>query len=382
MHCTRILMGLAGLVAMVSPSSGSDGLRIDSYTVDGGTSVLTFAGVPTAVVYVAESALSPTGGWQTAQAARAPAGQLSVHMNGQPTCFYRVVAGVTNRAAPEPAGMVMIPAGGFQMGESLGDGSIDELPVHTVNVSAFYINRTEVTWAKWQEVRTWAATNSYDIGAVGWGKASNHPVQMVNWYDAVKWCNARSQMESKTACYTRGGITYKAGEYDDIACNWAASGYRLPTEAEWEKAARGGPAGQRFPWGAGINHGYANYWANGSAYTYDTSPYTAYTYHPAYDDVPMPYTSPVGPFTPNGHGLYDMAGNVMEWCWDWYDSTYYGSSPGSNPDGPAEGSSRVYRGGSWNKGAYNCRAACRYLKDPANRFLDCGFRTVLPPGQP
>ncbi|MDD5708794.1 MAG: SUMF1/EgtB/PvdO family nonheme iron enzyme, partial [Kiritimatiellae bacterium] len=351
MHPTRILMGLAVLAAVTSLSSWADGLLVEGYTVEGGTSVLTFVNVPTAVVYVVESALSPAGEWQTAQAARAPVGQLSVEMNGQPVCFHRIVAGVTNSVTPEPDGMVLIPAGSFQMGDNLGDGRSEELPVHTVYVSAFYMDRTEVTWAKWQEVRTWAETNEYDIGTTGAAKGSTHPVYNLNWYGVVKWCNARSQMEGKATCYTRGGNIYRTGEYDDIVCNWSAPGYRLPTEAEWEKAARGGFSGKRFPWGDTIDHtraNYQSYWKNGApVYCYDLG---YYGYDTRYATGDYPYTSPVASFAANGYGLHDMSGSLMEWCWDWFDD--YPSGSVSNPRGPLSpsgywGSARVVRDGIW-----------------------------------
>jgi len=272
-----------------------------------------------------------------------------------------------------PEGMALIPAGIFQMGDNL-DGSTSAQPVHTVYVGAFYMDKTEVTWAKWQEVRTWAAANGYDIGSVGSGKADSHPVHSVNWYDCVKWLNARSQMEGLTACYRRGGAVYKAGEYDDITCDWSVNGYRLSTEAEWEKAARGGLSGKRFPWGDTIQHCRANYYSS-TSYSYDTSPTRGY--HPTFNDAVYPCTSPAGAFSPNGYGLYDMAGNVWEWCWDWYGSTYYSSSPGSDPRGPSSGACRVSRGGGWNGGAGLCRSAYRYgYGPPASRGSFLGFRPV------
>jgi len=278
-----------------------------------------------------------------------------------------------------PTGMTLVPAGSFQMGDTLDDGGEGELPVHTVFLKAFYLDKTEVTWAKWLEVREWAVTNSYDLETVGEGKTESHPVQSVNWYDCVKWCNARSEKEGRTPCYTRGGSTYKTGEYDDIICNWSAQGYRLPTEAEWEKAARGGREGNRFPWGDTISHSNANYYAMSSMQWYDTNGTDGY--HPSYSYESLPYTSPAGSFAPNGYGLYDMAGNVFEWCSDWYGDTYYGTSPSSDPTGPGEGSYRLIRGCSWNYDANGCRAAARGYDDPHLRDFNYGVRAVLQLGQ-
>ena len=297
--------------------------------------------------------------------------------------FSTVRVSVTASDDTVPAGMALIPAGSFTMGDTLSEGSSSELPLHTVYVSAFYMDRTEVTKALWDDVYNWAITHGYsfDAGSLGLGKASTHPVQTVSWYDCVKWCNARSEKEGRTwAYYTNAAQTavYRSGQINvsNTWVNWNV-GYRLPTEAEWEKAARGGASGHRFPWSDAetITHSRANYYSS-TSYAYDTSPTRGY--HPTFTGV-TPYTSPAGYFAPNGYGLYDMEGNVAEWCWDWYSSTYYNPSPGSDPRGPTSGSDRVFRGDDWANRANRCRSAFRFAV--MGRSNGLGFRSVLPPGQ-
>jgi formylglycine-generating enzyme required for sulfatase activity len=255
---------------------------------------------------------------------------------------------------PVPEDFVLIPSGSFEMGDSFNEGEADELPVHTVYISAFYAQRTEVTKAQWDDVAGWAEMHSYDIHpASGWGKAANHPVCFVSWLECVKYANAKSEREGLTPVYTAGGSVFRTGE-SEPEINYAANGYRLPTEAEWEKAARGGLSGRRFPWGDEISHSQANYWSS-SSYFYDISPTRGY--HPTYNDGVRPYTSPVASFAENGYGLYDMAGNVWEWCGDWYSSSYYSTSPTTDPTGPSSSTARVYRGGG---DAFGCRVSARY----------------------
>jgi len=286
------------------------------------------------------------------------------------------------RVVLDPDRMALIPGGEFAMGDAWGDGEPHERPVHSVRVSAFFMDRTEVTHALWVEVAQWGAAHGYQFDGSGWAKASNHPATMVSWHDAVKWCNARSEMEGRAwAYYTDRSLSqpYRAGSVDlaNNCVQWDA-GYHLPTEAEWERAAQGGAPGRRFPWGQTITHSHANYYSSAS-YEYDTSPTRGY--HPAWGIGALPHTSPVGSFPPNRYGLFDMAGNVREWCWDRFAGDYYAASPQIDPRGPAAGEHRVPRGGNWNGNAVNCRVARRtpdFWPDHQSSFV--GFRTVLPCG--
>jgi len=281
-----------------------------------------------------------------------------------------------------PEGMAAIPGGSFLMGNALsatGDGNAyNEEPVHTVTIGAFYMDRYEVTKRSWDEVRAWGLTHGYTDLPEGSGQAADHPVQAINWFAALKWCNARSEMEGFPVCYTVSNLVYLTGQ-NEADCDWTAAGYRLPTEAEWERAARGGTAGTRFPWidSDTVQHTRANYQSS-DQFSYDTS--ATRGYHPATTNGAQPYTRPVGSFAPNGYGLYDLAGNVWEWCWDWYDSGYYHYSSDTNPHGPAGGSDRMIRGGSWANYADNCRVADRYIVNPATPISNVGFRTVRPRG--
>ena len=274
--------------------------------------------------------------------------------------------------APPPPGMVLIPAGAFTMGDTL-DGMGDAGPISTT-VSAFYMDVNLVSLSQWQSVYYWATNQGYRFVNVGAGKAANHPVQTVKWYDCVKWCNARSQQAGRMPVYyTDAAFTqvYTNDEPPTLYPHWTASGYRLPTEAEWEKAARGGLSGQRFPWGNVINQNLANYYGATGNFSYDLGPNG---YNPIWNVGGAPLTSPIGSFAANGYGLNDMAGNVSQWCWDWYATSYAG---GSNPHGPAGPLGyRVLRGGSWNFLADFARCAYRNYNYPNYAYNPAGFRCV------
>jgi len=173
----------------------------------------------------------------------------------------------------------------------------------------------------------------------------HHPVVYVTWYGAALYCNYLSTVNGRTPCY----------DETTFACDFTADGFRLPTEAEWEYASRGGEHSPyyQYPWGSDtITSADANY------------------------DYNINTTVDVGSYAANGYGLYDMAGNVWEWCNDWYDSGYYSNSSSTNPTGPVSGSNRVIRGGGWIFSAISLRCAHRFNYSPSNASISFGFRVL------
>ncbi len=306
------------------------------------------------------------------------------------------------RVYANDSGLVLIPPGSYLRGnfvasQGSGDPDITDAPQYPVYVSAFLMDSTPVTGGRWNLVKEgYADAHGYVFEDAGSFKAPDHPVQTVNWLDAVKWCNARSEMEGATPVYYTDG-TYSTVLRTGTAASTiphvkpGANGYRLPTEAEWEKAARGGLTSTRFPqlyfpypfydpsFFDVITTSHANYYGEPNAFSYDGGPngYNSYyaTGSPPYT-TPSPNTTiPQVRFYPNTYGLYDMAGNVFEWCGDWYGTTYY--APGqSDPQGPSTGSYRVLRGGSWYANAGYCRCASRFTLVPQFANWDIGFRCV------
>lgn len=245
-------------------------------------------------------------------------------------------------------GMVRIPGG-------TNSGTDPDFGEYSLTVESFYMDKTEVTYAHWKRVYNWARAHGYSFDNTGGGKRNKHPVYNMNWYDCVKWCNARSEMEGKTPAYAVNGAVYRTGRTNP-SVNLDGAGYRLPTTTEWEYAARGGRSGLRFPWGNMNSHARANYYGCKSEYPYDKE---NDGYHPRYNDGTEPYTAPVASFTANGYGLYDMSGNVSEWTTT------------------VSGSSALIRDGSWaNWGGYFSRCGIIGWYDASVPRFTTGFRTV------
>jgi formylglycine-generating enzyme required for sulfatase activity len=273
---------------------------------------------------------------------------------------YRIapqVSSVQSGARPErplPDGFVHIPGGTFMMGsptEEVGRNTSESQ--HQVTVSSFSMSKYEITQ------REWAAVMGRNRSKF---KGDNLPVENVSWYEAIEYCNKRSVKEGLTPAYTVNG--------DSVTWNRKANGYRLPTEAEWEYACRAGTT-TRFSTGYTITTNQANYKGN-----------TKGAYRKKTWDV--------GSGAANVWGLYDMHGNVWEWCWDWYRSygsgifingeEWYRNDSGTQTDpvGPASGVHRVPRGGSWIDDARDLRSANRFSIGPSHRYDNVGFRLVRP----
>ncbi len=292
-----------------------------------------------------------------------------------------------------PGEMVSVPAGSFDMGDPWNEGASDELPVHTVTLSAYEIGKYEVTNQEVCDVYNWANTQGYlttasSTTAQAYGEElldldsedcqisytggefvvdsrdgysmADHPVVQISWYGAAAYCNWFSESEGLTPCYD-------TGTWD---CNFQANGYHLPTEAQWERAAA---------WDA--ESGYHYRFSNESD-RFSTDTVNSNSSNPlGLSD--QPYTSPVGYYDGETSpvGCYDMSGNVREWINDWYDSDYYTNSPATDPTAPPSTSSsyRCMRSGAWSNYPFECRSASRDYMSPGHRRNSCGFRVARTP---
>lgn len=260
---------------------------------------------------------------------------------------------------PEP--MVLVQGGTFQMGAE--DGDKNEKPVHEVTVSDFYIGRYEVTVQEWYDYlkaidkKDFEKAKKLTNSAVVYDNDGNLQMMTtkyiddegcamneISWYDAVEYCNWKSEKEGLSKAYTING--------EKVTCDFTAKGYRLPTEAEWEYAARGGNKSEGYKYSGSSNYLKVAWMRENSGSK----------------------VHKVGTKDPNELGIYDMSGNLYEWCWDRYNENYYKNSPKENPSGTTTGSQRVLRGGDWSITDFSCRVARRRNVIPDYSYNDSGFR--------
>ncbi len=296
---------------------------------------------------------------------------------------------------------VKIPAGNFNMGNSFEEGYDIELPIHSVNIDNFYINKYEMSNQKVVDILQWAFDTGMiyadsstvrfnDIAGVELLKLSSamcqisfdghnfsidsgketYPCVEISWFGSAACCNFLSLMEGRIPYY----------DTSNKNCYINKDGYRLPTEAQWEKATRGGMDNNRFSFGDTIEHLQANYYAITNVFPYDASDFQGF--NPNYKTNVMPYTAPVTAFSThtNGYGLINVTGNVREWCNDIFLADWYsqGSATNNNCSGPTNGIERVVRGGSWISVAESSRNSNRQSALPSERAVDIGFRLALP----
>ncbi|MCB2203926.1 formylglycine-generating enzyme family protein [bacterium] len=233
--------------------------------------------------------------------------------------------------------MVNIPAGSFTMGDPSASHEINERPAREVLINAFSMSKFEVSQKLYSDVMGENPSSN---------KGDNNPVEKVKFADALRFCNALSERDGLTPVYSDIDGAVKA--------NFDANGYRLPTEAEWEYACRAGTTTD-FYTGSTLEDLQSCGWFSGNA---------------------DGHTHERGKLAPNDFGLYDMHGNVFEWCWDWYSQNYYAQGVNNNPHGPAGGTQRVCRGGSWFVYQYGCRSSFRSMLEPKYDSIDIGIRLV------
>ena len=307
--------------------------------------------------------------------------------------------------------MSYIPASSYLMGSDVH--LPDERPAHYVFISALYCDKYEISLSFWEEVALWAEEQGYEFDSrvktakkgPSWSPAPvKHPMNMVTWYDAVKWSNARSEKEGRTPVYyvdTEFAQVYRKGDLNlsNDHVNPFSSGFRLPTEVEWEKAARGGLVGTKYPWWGRVDGSRGNYRLSGDPFDNGSTPVGYFDGNQLITEQDNSYGgqnySPLEMV--NGYGLFDVLGNVNEWCWDWYDPEWYGNpftrainslalvsnnpGPSTVPTDDIVGVTRVMLGGSFQhddapEGGNALRLAYRHQRKPDTALRTLGFRCV------
>jgi sulfatase modifying factor 1 len=238
--------------------------------------------------------------------------------------LFLILATAQAQTYPE---LIKVTGGTFTMGDEYGVGDKDEHPTHQVTLSDFYIGKTEVTVAQYHTYCN--ATGVSMPKEPSWGWTNNAPIVNVSWSDALNYCDWLSEKLDKNIS--------------------------LPTEAQWEYAARGGNQSKGYKYAGGRSMAAVGWYGDNSG----------------------DKTHNVATKKANELGLYDMSGNVWEWCRDWYDADYYASSPRTNPKGPSSGARRVLRGSAWHYSASYCRVAVRLISIPSSRSINFGFRVAL-----
>ena len=299
----------------------------------------------------------------------------------------------------------LINSGSFYQGSDKGQQ--DESPKHIVRLSSFYIDRFEVSIKQWGEVTDSSFSEGYQFSesqqfpkrGPGWFTGADRldfPMNMISWFDAVKWCNARSEYMGRLPLYYDSDTNDIIRNQDlssltNVSVYWNRSGYRLPTESEWEKAARGIASGYKFPWGNSIDGSMANYKLSGDPFDDGSTPVG---YYSGRQEIVSRAASFGGESRATGdmknfYNLYDVVGNVSEWCWDWYDGSWYDDSKNSHRDdrGPSRGQLsvvdpvKVHRGGGFKNDnsselGESLRIAFRGVAYPREYSTSIGIRTV------
>jgi len=265
-----------------------------------------------------------------------------------------------------PDSMVLVEGGTFEMG---GDDEF-ESPAHQVTISSFYICKHQIMQKEWRAVMGYNPSRFT-------GTFDNLPVELVTWYEAVEFCNKLSELAGLTPVYTI--------DEENVTCDWSANGYRLPTEAEWEYAARGGKKSKGYTYSGSNKIDEVAWYAfksnNNKRELYDENfelpeDDKCAEEKEKQEDYYENRKHYVGKKASNELGIYDMSGNVWEWCYDWYDLYYYHNSPKNDPKGPDSGSDRVIRGGSWQSQDTDCRVTLRFFCSPDYYDDVTGFRVV------